>query len=63
MASGIQVNDRAWKVNAIRLDDLLNTSPSIYHAYRTYNKQRMIQAEKAEKAREAQQGAEAAPVK
>ena len=59
----IQVNDRAWKVNAIRLDDLLNTSPSIYHAYRTYNKQRMIQAEKAEKAREAQQGAESAPVK
>lgn len=59
----IQVNDRAWKVNAIRLDDLLNTSPSIYHAYRTYNKQRMIQAEKAEKAREAQQGAESASVK
>ena len=52
----IQVNDRAWKVNAIRLDDLLNTSPSIYHAYRTYNKQRMIQAEKAAKAREQQQG-------
>ena len=53
----IQVDDRAWKVNAIRLDDLLNTSPSIYHAYRTYNKQRMIQAEKA---REGQQGAESA---
>ena len=51
----IQVDDRAWKVNAIRLDDLLNTSPSIYHAYRTYNKQRMIQAEQAQ-----QQDAEAA---
>ena len=47
----IQVNDRAWKVDAIRLDDLLNTSPYIYHAYRKYNKQRMIQAEEA-KARE-----------
>ena len=58
----IQVNDRAWKVNAIRLDDLLNTAPYIYHAYRKYNKQRMIQAEKAAKEQQ-QQEAEAAPGK
>lgn len=57
----IQVNDRAWKVNAIRLDDLLNTSPSIYRAYRKYNKQRMIQAEQEAQAREQQEaGAHAA---
>ena len=51
----IQVDDRAWKVDAIRLDDLLNTSPAIYHAYRKYNKERMIQAEKAAKAHEQQE--------
>ena len=51
----IQVDDRAWKVDAIRLDDLLNTSPAIYHAYRKYNKERMIQAEEAAKAREQQE--------
>lgn len=56
----IRVDDRAWKVNAIRLDDLLNTSPSIYHAYRTYNKQRMIQAEQAARERGAKPETEAA---
>lgn len=59
----IQVNDRAWKVNAVRLDDLLNTSPSIYHAYRKYNKERMIQAEKEAKEREQKESGAPAPEK
>ena len=59
----IQVNDRAWKVNAIRLDDLLNTSPAIYNAYRKYNKARMVQAEQEAKAREQEQASAPAPAK
>lgn len=48
----ISVDDPAWKVNAVKLDNILNTDHRIYNAYCRYNQERAGDGSREEPAEE-----------
>ena len=48
----IHVDDRAWKLNAVKLDNILNTDHRIYNAYCVHNQERAKAGADEEKSKE-----------
>ena len=56
----INAGDAAWKVNAVTLDNVLNTSKTIYRSYTRYNYQRKLEADRKAKEEQERAAAESA---